>query len=226
MSEAAALITMQASRTPSRDPRLSARLILRGTGARRRAQIGTVLVPTDFSEQSLTALEYAAALLRRFAGTLHLVHVAEPDYSYAVPALLTLPPSVPTTATERHNRVALKKLAKKYSAATPPLHMPTGRAFDQICKVASEITADLIVISTHGYGGVKHLLLGSTAERVVRHSPCPVLVVRAQKQEGAEPIAKIPKQEPRIARILVPIDFSACATIRAGVRRSGSIASM
>jgi len=54
----------------------------------------------------------------------------------------------------------------------------TGKAFNEINQVASELKADLIVISTHGYTGLKHTLLGSTAERVVRHAPCAVLVVR------------------------------------------------
>jgi nucleotide-binding universal stress UspA family protein len=55
-----------------------------------------------------------------------------------------------------------------------------GRAFDQISSFAREIGADLIVVTTHGYTGLKHVLLGSTAELVVRHAPCPVLILRQQ----------------------------------------------
>jgi nucleotide-binding universal stress UspA family protein len=53
-----------------------------------------------------------------------------------------------------------------------------GRPYDEIVLAAAEHKADLIVVSTHGYTGIKHVLLGSTAERVVRHAPCPVLTVR------------------------------------------------
>ena len=56
--------------------------------------------------------------------------------------------------------------------------MERGAGFDSITSVARERGVDLIVITTHGYTGFKHVLMGSTAERVVRHAPCPVLVVR------------------------------------------------
>jgi universal stress protein A len=62
-----------------------------------------------------------------------------------------------------------------------------GRAFDEITAAAREQKADLIVISTHGYSGVKHVVLGSVAERVVRHAPCPVLVVREHERDFVEP---------------------------------------
>jgi len=57
-----------------------------------------------------------------------------------------------------------------------------GSAFDEINRVAREIHADMIVINTHGYTGLKHILMGSTAELVVRYAPCPVFVVRAMQQ--------------------------------------------
>lgn len=59
----------------------------------------------------------------------------------------------------------------------------TGRAYDEIAAAARDENADLIVISTHGYTGLKHVLLGSTTERVVRHAPCPVLVIRQHERE-------------------------------------------
>ena len=58
-----------------------------------------------------------------------------------------------------------------------------GAPFDEICKAAKEIESDLIVIATHGYTGLKHVFLGSTAERVVRHAPCPVLIVRERERD-------------------------------------------
>ena len=58
-----------------------------------------------------------------------------------------------------------------------------GRSFHEIAEAARTLKADLIIISTHGYSGLKHALLGSTTERVVRHAPCPVLVVREHERE-------------------------------------------
>ena len=105
---------------------------------------------------------------------------------------------------EEHSRANLRELAKEYApeGKTPKTHTPRGRAFDQICQLAGKVDADLIVIGTRGNTGFKHVLLGSTAERVVRHAPCPVLVVRDTDE-------KIP--EPQILSILVPVDFSECA---------------
>ena len=57
-------------------------------------------------------------------------------------------------------------------------HLCTGRPYEEICKLAREIAADLIVMPTRGYSGLKRVLLGSTTERVIRHAPCPVLVLR------------------------------------------------
>jgi nucleotide-binding universal stress UspA family protein len=58
-----------------------------------------------------------------------------------------------------------------------------GHPYQEITDAARELKVDLIVISTHGYTGLKHVLLGSTAERIVRHAPCPVLTVREKEQD-------------------------------------------
>ena len=68
-----------------------------------------------------------------------------------------------------------------------------GRPADQITKAAKELNIDLIILATHGHTGIKHVVLGSTAENVVRHAPCPVLTVRASEHEfireiKAEPV--------------------------------------
>ena len=75
-----------------------------------------------------------------------------------------------------------------------------GRAFDQICQVASEIQADLIVLATHGRTGWERALLGSTAERIIRHAPCPVLVARQSRSKR--------KAALKLEKIVVPVDFS------------------
>jgi nucleotide-binding universal stress UspA family protein len=114
-------------------------------------------------------------------------------------------------------RKRLEAVAWKYriNGNVSALEPRSGTAYEEICAIAGELKADLIVIPTHGYTGYKHIFLGSTAERVVQHSRCPVLVVRlhARYWEGA--------RDPRtrkgfqLAKILVPTDFSECS--RAGL---------
>jgi len=107
----------------------------------------------------------------------------------------------------------LERVTANYAIAGKPAtaHARFGRAFDQICKLASEIQADLIVLSTHGYTGLKHVLLGSAAERVVRHAPCPVLVVR-ERGINTDPATEAKSGTTfEIRKVLVPIDFSDCS---------------
>ena len=110
---------------------------------------------------------------------------------------------------EEHQRTTLaeelKALAQK--SGLPPkgtTHLLEGAsAFHEICKLAGELPADLIVMPTHGHTGLKHVFLGGTAERVVQHSPCPVFVVRENNNR--------PQAAPGIKTILVPVDFSDCS---------------
>ncbi|CAN5655297.1 universal stress protein [soil metagenome] len=176
-----------------------------------RPRLGTVLVPTDFSAEAEKAIVYAQALLREAEGTLHLVYVHENDYIYAMPTVLAHPPVPMTEELEQAEALDLKELAARCHAGGAPAHAhtKTGRAFDGICQTAAEIGADLIMISTHGNTGLKHLFLGSTTERVVQHAPCPVLVVREQEREFIATDPEAPSVH--IAKILVPVDFSDCS---------------
>ena len=112
---------------------------------------------------------------------------------------------------ERSLRGDLCRVAVKH--AVPNLktscHIKSGRAFDQVEKLAEELRADLIVTSTHGYTGLQHVLLGSTAERIVRHAARPVFVVRLAKTGRM--------RAPRLKKIVVHSIFrnarrSACIT--------------
>ena len=97
----------------------------------------------------------------------------------------------------------LTGLASEHGILSASCHVVGGGpAFDEICRLAQKIPVALIVMPTHGRTGLKHVFLGSTAERVVRHSPCPVLVVRERTRQS--------KTGPRLTvkRILVPVDFS------------------
>jgi nucleotide-binding universal stress UspA family protein len=121
---------------------------------------------------------------------------------------------VPQAELNRRLMKQLQATAEKYGTRRGAIHvlkLREGRAYEEICEVARRLNADLIVIPTHGYTGYKHIYLGSTAERVVQHSRCPVLVVRvhATRWDGARGVRT--HKGFRLAKILVPIDFSDCS---------------
>jgi universal stress protein A len=134
-----------------------------------------ILVPTDFSECADAAVHAAAALQQKSGAEVILLHVTEPAYQGL---------RVQTDDLHAQMRHAaengLKKLAAEaFSNATSVRSLvKDGRPADVICKTAADEKADAILIPTHGHSGLKHALLGSVAEKVVRHAPCSVLVVR------------------------------------------------
>jgi nucleotide-binding universal stress UspA family protein len=169
-------------------------------------KIETILVPLDFSPASLGALDYAVWLAKQFRAAIHLVHVYPPDEASSVPGAghLLLRSA---EAIERLNE-ELTGIHRKHVSTFRPenCHIRAGRPYEQIINLAREINADLIALSTRGHSGLKHLLLGSTAERVVRNAPCPVLVARKRKQR-----TKGNREAFAVRTILVPTDFSQCA---------------
>jgi nucleotide-binding universal stress UspA family protein len=143
----------------------------------------TILVPTDFSEFSRAAIEYAQRLAEQVGGTLVLLHVVEPVYPYAADGPLYFPGDLrnPNFKPSPDAEKAIARLAENVAGtAGRPVEgkVSVGQAYDEIARMARELPADLIVIASHGYTGLKHVFMGSTAERVVRHATCPVLVVR------------------------------------------------
>jgi nucleotide-binding universal stress UspA family protein len=143
-----------------------------------------ILVPIDFSECSRKALQYALPFARQFDAALTLLYVVEPiPYTGSEHYEMNLP------LLEKQMREGAEKnlaeLAEKEigDRARVEKSVRSGRPFAEIINAAETRDIDLIVISTHGHTGLKHVLLGSTAERVVRHAPCPVLVVREQEHE-------------------------------------------
>ena len=144
-----------------------------------------ILVPTDFSPLSRKALEYALRFAEEFGADVTLLHVIEPEVPPTFDGVVIAPPSVANESRAKcTNR--LKELAG--SIALPGtnrigFNVRTGLAAYEITEAAKELGVDLIVIATHGYTGWKHFAIGSTAERVVRAAPCPVLVVREREHE-------------------------------------------
>jgi nucleotide-binding universal stress UspA family protein len=180
-------------------------------------KIKTILVPLDFSPASMQALDYAVSLAKQFHAAIHLVHVHPPDEASSVPGAGHL--MLQSAEAIELLRGELTNIQRKHAPTFWPenCHVRGGRAYEQISELAREIDADLIVLSTRGYSGLKHLLLGSTAERVVRSSPCPVLVARRRKQKS-----KAANVAFTIRKILAPVDFSECSV--AGVRYAALLA--
>lgn len=144
-----------------------------------------ILIPIDFSEYSKKALQYAIPFARQFRATLHLLYVVEPtiypaDFSFGQVGF-------PNVEDELRKRGAeeLEGMIKRDIARAVPARraIRTGKAFYEINQYAEEEGIDLIIIATHGHSGIEHVLFGSTAEKVVRKSPCPVLVVHTSGRE-------------------------------------------
>jgi nucleotide-binding universal stress UspA family protein len=196
--------------TTARQPRQTRR---RPVTAFRPRRFNRILVSIDFSRSSLKAIPYALAIGRQFGSDVHLLHVVDTT-QYPPLTLLTLP-LVPQAESNARLMKRLKAVTLKYrtNGAVSALEPRSGTAYKEICAAARELNADLIVIATHGYTGSKHMFLGSTAERVVQHSSCPVLVVRlhAAHWNGArDPRMRTGFQ---LAKILVPTDFSKCSRV-------------
>jgi len=140
-------------------------------------KIRNILVPIDFSDNSSQAMKYAAGVAAQFEAGLTLLHVVEP--APFISDLRNVPTALSDEEVEAkaHHELELLVEATVVSSIKMKAVVRRGKAYDQIVKAAKQLKADLIVISTHGYTGLKHTLLGSTAERVVRHARCPVLVL-------------------------------------------------
>jgi nucleotide-binding universal stress UspA family protein len=187
--------------TTQRRPRISCGVRSRVTKPA-GIRIKNVLVPIDFSERSLALLKYARVFAGKFGANLHLAHVYEPDYPLT--SVMGMPLALPPVQVAQGVRRHLRDVAKKHGIELEPghVHAIEGRAFEEICELARRHAIDLIVVATRGNTGLKHLLLGSTAERIVRYSPCPVLVVHPPAKD-ARALA--------FGKIVVPVDFSSCS---------------
>ena len=165
--------------------------------------IRKILVPIDFSPMSIEAIATANDLARQCGATVHLAHVHHIQYpvGFRGPVFSAEERAVSFEAHRRETLTNdLSEIARRNGLArTGEIHLCEGvSVYREICRLAKRIRAGLIVIPTHGRTALGHVLLGSTAERLVQHSPCPVLVTR----KSARPISTTPR------RVLVPVDFS------------------
>jgi nucleotide-binding universal stress UspA family protein len=148
-------------------------------------KLKSILVPLDFSKTSQKALVYAFKFAEQFGAKLTLLAVVEPFVSPDFAAFpLVMEPEKVMSATKDRLDTLIKKagLPARLIEKTLVRH---GSPFLEITEAARTLKVDMIIITTHGHSGLKHILMGSTAERVVRHAPCPVLVVRENEREFA-----------------------------------------
>lgn len=188
---------MPTPKKKSPSSRSKAQLVVSGKGGRGKAtapvielaplrfHLRKILVPVDFSGPSRKAIHYAQVFAEQFDATLVLVHAVEP---MAYPPDFAFVPLLPPDLEEKRSGEILRQL-EEIAAGVRGVRVESvvrmGRPWQQIVDAAKEEDVDLIVLSTHGYTGMKHALLGSVAEKIVRHAPCPVLVVRDEEHDFA-----------------------------------------
>jgi universal stress protein A len=142
-------------------------------------RLNRILAPTDFSPNSERAVDYAIQLARRLGAKLTLLHVVpEPsalDYTIG---------GIPKEETEEWQTEAQERLEEQLTRAkieyeeVESLQRTAIHPRDEIVRAARDLPADLLVISTHGYTGWKHFLLGGHAEKILEQAPCPTLIIR------------------------------------------------
>lgn len=157
-------------------------------------QFKKILCPVDLSEFSLQALRLAVEVAGASGASLDILHVIHNPfdelYMSAItetnPALLDSYAAGPQQrarvirATEEHSEVLLKQFCRDSvkSHSDVRYHIRKGDPFEAILEAAEDFSTDLVVLATHGRTGVKRLVIGNVAEKIVRHAPCPVLTVK------------------------------------------------
>jgi nucleotide-binding universal stress UspA family protein len=165
--------------------------------------IKRILVPVDFSTNSLQAVDYAIDFAKPWKAELQLVFVVEPIYytmsEFAAPAVGEL-----VEEQRRSGRAELIRLESHCARRKVKVRavLQVGRPYQAIVDTAKQLKSDLIIMATHGRTGMSHLLLGSVAERVVRFAGCPVLTVHpTKKARRAAPRTSARKAAPTARRM-------------------------
>jgi nucleotide-binding universal stress UspA family protein len=147
--------------------------------------IRTILHATDFSSYSQAAFRAACSLARDYGARLIVFHVA-PRPVVALGGTQLVPP-LPEESGRRDAEKQLYQLRSPFAEVRIEHRLSDGDAAAEIIHLAEEIPCDLIVLGTHGRGGVSRLLLGSVAETVLRKASCPVLTVKNPVPDAVAP---------------------------------------
>ncbi len=145
--------------------------------------IRRILVPIDFSEFSYKSLDYANAFAAKSQSQVLLLHVV--PLNYLETEAIAFDYSLIEKQSTESCQARLEKLREHRMDPTlkVDIRVCIGRPVDEILNAAREFDADLIIMSTHGYTGLKHAFLGSVTENVIRYAPCPVLTVRLKEHD-------------------------------------------
>ena len=142
-----------------------------------------VVLPIDFSKQSQAALPWARRMAAVINAEIHCVYTVEPPHIYSA---LDMVPAVPLPTIDElteNAAIQLKAFAGEHLGGLDPAPVTTiltGNPADQVVSYAREVNAEMIIMTTHGYSGLEHVVLGSTTESVLRHADCPVLSIRSR----------------------------------------------
>jgi nucleotide-binding universal stress UspA family protein len=148
----------------------------------RKLKLRKILVPTDLSENSLTAINFAAGLAKSSDAQLTLFHV------FQIPDCTAAQSDIAAAQCCALDRLHSLRETVTASGGKCDAGMRTGVPYQEIVEQAQKIAPDLIVVGTHGATGIARRLMGTTAERVLRHAPCPVLVARNNRRMPAKRI--------------------------------------
>ena len=147
-------------------------------------KIARVLVPIDFSDCSKKALQYALPFAKQFGATLQLVHVVPMNYfvgsEFGAIDFPLMEADLKKSAQKQLDELAAREIGPETAAEVV---VRAGQPVAEIVATARKSEADLIILSTHGRTGLRHVFMGSVAENGVRYAPCPVLIVREQERE-------------------------------------------
>lgn len=148
-----------------------------------------ILVPTDFSDHSLRALSYAIGLAEKYGADIKILYVNEPALQVSDMAWVGVDER---SLKNEHVKEARQNLERIVREKIPPdlpsaAEVRNGDAVDEIIRFADDINADVIVMATHGRSGLSHMLMGSTAEQVIRKASCPVLTLKHPMQVTSRP---------------------------------------
>ena len=147
--------------------------------------IKNIIVPTDFSTLSYTAFMYAKDIASRWGAKIHVVYVLEKQPPFLAMRSLDVDEDEVMTSMEDQAKKQLEEAVKQFGEVEFEIEtiLRKGVDYEELVQYSKEINSDLIVIATHGRTGFVHTLIGSVAEKVIRHAKCPVLVTKKKKKD-------------------------------------------